>query len=434
MRVKNNPKISIIGLWHLGCVTSACLANFGYNVIGYDKDKKIVKNLLKGKVPILELGLEELIKKNINGKRLQFSNNLKEVVCDANYILLTIDTPVDEQDMVDLSSINDVIYEISRFITDQVTIIICSQIPVGTSKKYIEIIKQKRQDIKFGLAYCPENLRLGNAIKNFENPDRIIIGVENKETANKVLKFFDVLNCPKIIMSLEEAEMTKHAINSFLATCISFANSVGNLCNKIGIDMEKVSEGLMSESRIGNKLPLRAGMGFAGGTLGRDLRILEKIGEQNGNKMELVKSVLKVNHEQNILIVSKLKEFFHSLEDLTIGILGLTYKAGTNTLRRSTSIEIINELLVSNSKVRAYDPAITEIKSITNNNFQLYNDPYLVVKGVDILIILTDWPEFQKLNYKEIYNNMKRPIILDMKNCLNKIMLKKIGFNYIKFN
>ncbi len=432
MKVKNNPKVCVIGLWHLGCVTSACLANFGYNVIGYDKDKKVIKNLVKGKAPILESGLNKLIKKNVNSKKLQFSNNIKEVVSDANYILLTIDTPVDEQDRIDLSPVNDMIDEISKFMTDQVTIIICSQIPVGTSKKYIEVIKQSRPDIRFGLAYCPENLRLGNAIKKFKNPDRIIIGVENKETGKKVIKFFDILNCPKIIMSLEEAEMTKHAINAFLATCISFVNSIGNLCNKMGIDMRKVSDGLMSEDRIGNKLPLRAGMGFAGGTLGRDLRILEKLGKQKRNKMRLIESVLKINHEQNVLIVSKLEEIFHSLEGLTICILGLTYKAGTNTLRRSTSIEIINELLISNSKIRVHDPSISEIKSITNNNFKIYNDPYLAVKGVDILIILTDWPEFQKLNYKKIYKDMKRPMILDVKNCLNEIMLKKIGFDYIK--
>ena len=427
-------KVGVVGLWHLGCVTSTCLANLGYKVVGYDKDKEIIKNLICGKAPILEPGLDESIKRNTNNLRLQFTTNMEEAVTGADYVLLTIDTPVDEQDRVDLTSVYDAINEISRFITNKVLIIVQSQVPVGTCDDFLKILKQKRPNVEFGLAYCPENLRLGKAIETFEKPDRIIIGSNNKQTANKVKSFFNVIDCPKIIMSLKAAEMTKHSVNAFLATCISFANWIGNLCEEMGVDTKKVIEGLMSERRIGNNLPLRAGLGFSGGTLGRDLRILEKLGKDYGKKSDLIESVLDINHEQNILVVKKILKIFNTLDGLTIGVLGLTYKAGTNTLRRSTSLEIIKELLKLNSKVNAYDPCITSVNSILNKNFQLCNSPYLAVEEASILLILTDWPEFQELDYNRIFAIMKKPIILDAKNFLNADELKSIGFDYKRLN
>lgn len=423
-------KVGVIGLWHLGSVTSACLSNFGYHVVGFDSDSSVIQNLNQARGPIFEPGLDELLKKNLKNKRLRFTTNMEEAITDADYVFLTIDTPVDEQDRVDLVSVHDMIQEIIRFITNNVTIIVQSQVPVGTCNEFIKIIKQKRPLIEFGLAYCPENLRLGRAIDTFEHPDRIIIGSDDEQTTNKVKSFFEIINCPKIIMNLKSAEMTKHCLNTFLAMCISFINSVGNVCEKLGVDVNKVSEGLMSEHRIGNRLPLRSGAGFAGGTLGRDVRILEELCKKIDVEPFLYSSILRINHEQNILVVKKLLKHYHSLDGIKISILGLTYKAGTNTLRRSASVEIIKELLKLNSRVKAYDPSISSMDLIQDKNFQLCTSPYTAAEETSALLIFTDWPQFRELDYKRIFSSMKNPLIFDIKNFLDENHLKTLGFLY----
>lgn len=423
-------KVGVIGSWHLGSVTSACLANFGYEVIGFDIEQSIIDGLNQAKAPLFEPGLDELLKKNLGNKHLQFTTDMEEAITDSEYILLTIDTPVDEQDRIDLTSVYNAIEAITKFITNNATIIIQSQVPVGTCNDFIKIIKQKRPDIEFGLSYCPENLRLGTAIDSFEHPDRIIIGSDDEQTANRVKSFFEVINCPKIIMSLKSAEMTKHSINVFLATCISYINWIGNICERIGVDANKVSEGLMSERRIGKGLPLHSGLGFSGGTLGRDLRILEGVCKKNNVEADFVQLILRINHEQNILVVKKLLKHYHSLDGLKIGIFGLTYKAGTDTLRRSTSLEIIKELLKLNTRVKAYDPSISSIDSIQDKNFQLCTSPYTATEETNALLIFTDWPQFKELDYERIFLSMKNPIIFDMKNFLDENHLKMLGFRY----
>lgn len=423
-------KVGVLGLWHLGCVTSACLAKLGYQVIGFDQDHTVIDNLRLVKAPISEPGLDELIKINLDSKRLQFTTNVEDTIRNSSYVLLTIDTPVDDKDRVDLTSVYDAINDIAKFAEDNITIIVQSQVPVGTCDDFIKIIRGKRPELKFGLGYCPENLRLGKAIEIFEKPDRIIIGANDEDTTNKIEAFFNVINCPKIKMDLKSAEMTKHAINAFLATCISFINWIGNVCDEVGADSKKVSEGLMSESRIGRNLPLRAGLGFSGGTLGRDLRILTKLGQDLDIQPDLIESVLKTNHEQNIKVIKKLLKIFSSLEGLTIGILGLTYKAGTNTLRRSTALEIIEELLHLKTTVNAYDPAISYVDSITNEKFRLLDSAYSVAEDSNALLIFTEWPEFKKLDYRKIHAKMKNPIVIDMKNFLDGNILENLGFKY----
>lgn len=422
-------KACVVGLWHLGCVTSACLSDLGYDVIGIDNDNTVVKGLQHGNAPLFEPGLDELIKKNIDCKRLRFTSDIKQIA-DAEYVLLTIDTPVDDHDMVDLNSVHQAIHEIATHVYKDTTIIIQSQVPVGTCDDFIIAIKKQRPDLEFGLAYCPENLRLGKAIEVFQKPDRIIIGVNDDKTANKVRKLFDVINCPKMVMDLKSAEMTKHSINAFLATCISFINWVGMICDEVGADPKMVSEGLMSEQRIGTKLPLRPGLGFAGGTLGRDLRILEQFSNEFHIKPNLMEYVLTINHQQNISVVKKLLKTFKNLDGLKIGIMGLTYKAGTSTLRRSTSLEIINELLTLGADVRAHDPSILSIDTIHNEKFHLCTSSYEMAEGTSALLIFTDWPEFRDLDYSRIFTKMKQPIIFDMKNFLNKDKLKDLGFDF----
>lgn len=232
-------KVCVIGLWHLGSVTSACLANFGYDVVGFDHDEEIIENLNKAKAPIFEPGLDEMIKTSIEKKQLSFTSNISKAMSGAEYVLLAMDTQVDDKDIVDLTSVNQIMHEIILHISNKTTIIVQSQVPVGTCNEFINMIKQKKKNLEFSLVYCPENLRLGKSIEIFTKPDRIIIGSDDKKTTQKVMSFFNFLDCPKITMDLKSAEMTKHSINAFLATCISFINFIGNTCEQVGADAKK---------------------------------------------------------------------------------------------------------------------------------------------------------------------------------------------------
>lgn len=426
-----NNKICVVGIWHLGSVVSACLANLGYHVVGVDKDAKKVKNLIEGTPPLFEPGLEELIKANISQKRLSYTTDLSDGASGAGYVLITFDTPVDDNDEVDLSEIFDTATELAGYLEDNAIIVVSSQIPVGTCEQIKSVISQHNPEVKFDIAYSPENLRLGQAIDVFNNPERVVIGADSVLTLDKVEQLFAPVGAPMLRMNLRSAEMTKHALNAFLATSVSFANEIANLCDELGADALKVAEALRSDGRIGQKARLLPGLGFAGGTLARDLKALKNLGNKFGYETHLINGVLKVNEQQNNLVVKKLKKVYDSLEGLTIGILGLTYKAGTSTLRRSAALEIIGNLVDEGASVKAHDPKanLEEIK--LHKEFEFCPDPYQVAKGADALVIITEWPEFKSLDFDLIKSTMKKPVLIDTKNMLDDEQMMGKRFLYI---
>ena len=336
MKVKN--KICVIGLWHLGCVVSSCFADAGHKVCGVDFSPEIINNLKKGKLPLYEPGLEELLVKNLKSKRISFTNSFKDALKEANFIFLTFDTPVDEKDNLDLSIIYNACKEIAKYAPEKFTLVIMSQIPVGTSKILKEFILKRNERTSFDIAYSPENLRLGQALETFKNPDRLILGLENETMKKKIERLYSFIKSPKIYMDLNSSEMVKHAINSYLAGSISFINEIASLCEVTDANAMKVAEGMKSDKRIGKYSFLNPGLGFSGGTLARDVQTLRKIGKRKGIKTEMLGSIMKVNQEQNKKIIKKIKNIFGSISKLNITILGLTYKPGTSTLRRSASL------------------------------------------------------------------------------------------------
>jgi len=428
---KENCKVCVVGIWHQGSVVSACLADLGYSVVGMDKDPKTVKDLNNGIPPLFEPGLSELIINNVNSKRLSYTTDLSHALKGAGYVLITFDTPVDEKDEVDLSEILATSIELAKYLENGSIIIVSSQVPVGTCDQIKAIIKQNNPSLDFDIAYSPENLRLGQAIDGFKNPERIVIGADNTSTLDKVEEFFDVISAPKVRMNLTTAEMTKHALNAFLATSISFINEIANLCDELGADALKVAEALQSDERIGQKLPLQPGLAFAGGTLARDLKVLKKLGNKFGYETHLINGVLKVNEQQNKLVITKLEKIYGSIKDLTVGILGLTYKAGTSTLRRSAALEIINDLTNRGAIVKAYDPKADLNEVQLHKEFEFCTDPYMVAKDSDALVIVTDWPEFKNLDFALIKSIMKKPVIVDAKNMLDGEQLDEKGFTYL---
>jgi UDPglucose 6-dehydrogenase len=263
------------------------------------------------------------------------------------------------------------------------------------------------------------------------NPEWIVIGADNESTLDKVEEFFSVVKAPKIKMDLRSAEMTKHALNAFLATSISFINEIANLCDEVGADALKVANALRLDSRIGPRALLKPGLGFAGGTLARDLKTLQKIGRRVGYQTHLIDGVLMVNQRQNRMIVEKLRKIFGSLQNLTVGVFGLTYKAGTSTLRRSASLEIIRDLTDGGAKVKAYDPK-ADLREIQGRiDFEFYPDPWAVASGSDALIFVTDWPEFKQLDFSRVKSVVKKPVVIDAQNMLDAERLIQMGFIYI---
>lgn len=427
---RENQKVCLIGTWHLGSVYSTCLADLGYLVVGVDRDARVVEDLNQGIPPIFEPGLQELLTKNINSGRLSYTTDLSYALKDSGYVLMTFDTPVDENDEVNLSPIFDTSIELAKYLENGSIIIVSSQIPVGTCDQIKLLIKQNNPSLDFDIACSPENLRLGQAIECFKNPERIVIGADSDSTLDRVEAFLNVIAAPKLRMNLKTAEMTKHALNAFLATSISFANEIANLCDEIGADALKIAAALQSDVRIGPKLPLLPGLAFAGGTLARDLKILKNLGESSGCETPLVNGVLRINQRQNGLVVRKLQKIYGSVKNLTVGILGLTYKAGTSTLRRSAALEIIRDLTSKGASVKAYDPKASLDEIRLHKEFDFCNEPYEVATGSDALVIVTDWPEFKNLDFDLIKSSMKKPVLIDAKNMLDDKQLIGKGFLY----
>jgi len=422
-----NRKVCVIGIWHLGAVYSACLADSGYTVVGIDKDAKVVDDLNKSTPPLFEPGLEELIAKNVKAGRLSYITDLSRALKGAGYVLITFDTPVDENDEVDISPILDASKNIAEYLENGSVIIVSSQVPVGTGDRIKELIKEKRPLLEFDIACSPENLRLGQAIADFQQPGRVVIGADSTATLDRVETFFEIIAAPKLRVDLKTAEMAKHALNAFLATSISFANEIANLCDEVGANALDIARVLQSDSRIGSKLPLLPGLAFGGGTLARDLKILKHLGEKLGYEAPLVNGVIKVNQKQNGLVARKLKKVYGSLKNLEVGILGLTYKANTSSLRRSAALDIIRSLTQEGASVKAYDP---KAPVASYPEFELCADPYDVARNSDALVIATDWAEFKDLDYELIRTSMRKPVLIDARNMLDEKQLTEKGFIY----
>jgi UDPglucose 6-dehydrogenase len=427
----SDVEVCVIGIWHLGSVYSACLAELGYHVVGVDKDKKRVKNLNNGIPPLFEPDLKELISKNVKLKRLRYTTDLVSALKSARFVFIAFDTVVDDNDEVDLSEIFETVLTMAKLLENHATVIVSSQVPVGTCQRIKSLISAEKSSLDFDIACVPENLRLGQAINRFMNPERIVIGADNSITLDKVEAFFSVIKDPKIRMNLRSAEMTKHALNAFLATSISFANEIANICDEVGADALKVTEALRLDSRIGPKAMLKPGLGFAGGTLARDIKVLQKLGTKAGYETWLINGVFEVNRRQNKMITGKLQKVYGSIQNLTVCVFGLTYKAGTSTLRRSSSIEIINDLLACGGKIKAYDPQADLSEMQGKLQFEFCSDPLAAAQGSDALIFVTDWPEFRELDFSRLKSLMKKPVIIDAQNMLDAESLIRMGFVYL---
>jgi len=405
------------------------LSDIGFVVVGVDKDPKKVKNLNDAIPPVFEPGLRELLLKNIKLQRLSYTTEFSSGLKGAKYVLITYDIRGDSNDEIDLSDIFDASREMAKYLENGSVLIVSSQVPVGTCEQIKSTIKDINPSLDFDVACVPENLKLGQALERFLHPKGMVIGAENRSTLDAVAGLFHFIDAPKIRVNLRTAEMTKHVLNAFLATSISFINELANLCDKVGVDALKVASVLHLDERIGEKAPLRPGLGFSGGTLSRDLNILRNLGRKYGYETHLIDAVLRVNERQSKLILKRLKTIYGSTRSLIIGVLGLTYKPGTSTLRHSVALDIIKDLTLDGATVKAYDPKAS-LEEVKLQDFVFCTDAYMVAKGSDALVIVTAWPEFRNLDFDLVKSLMRKPVIIDAQNMLDAKELKGKGLLY----
>jgi len=424
-------KISIIGAGYVGLVTGACFSELGNTVICVDNDLKKIRKLKKNIIPIYEPGLEELIRKNVKKKRLYFSSSIKEAVDKTEVIFIAVGTPSLGNGEPDLTGIENVASQIAKNLKNYRLIVEKSTVPVETGEWVKRTIKiNNKYNVDFDVASNPEFLREGSAIYDFMHPDRIVIGVESERAKNILLKLYQPIKAPILITDIKSAELIKHASNSFLATKISFINAIAQICEKTGADIVKVAEGIGLDRRIGKDF-LKAGAGYGGACLPKDLDAFISIAEKLGYNFELLKVVKKINEEQKKSILNKISDSLWILKGKTVGVLGLTFKPNTDDIRNSISLEIIKELNREGVDVKAYDPkAPVKIKKFFKG-IKLCADPYAVAKNSDCLLIMTEWEEFKNLNFSKIKKIMKQPLIIDGRNMFEPEKLKSLGFRYI---
>ena len=397
-------KVCVLGLWHLGSVTAACLASVGHDVTGLDSNSGIVEKLQKAEPPVSEPGLDGLIREGINAGQLRFTSDAKIAISSAEVLWVTYDTPVDENDQADVEFVFEEVLKLLSFLSIDTTVLVSSQLPVGSIRRFEDISAEKYPEKNIRFAYSPENLRLGKSLDVFLHPDRVIIGVRRQEDREILNRLLGSITDNILWMSVESAEMTKHAINAFLGMSITFINEIASICENIGADAHEVETGLKSETRIGPAAYLSPGAAFAGGTLARDIEFLKDIGSLNNLVNPLISAVRKSNDEHKKWIQRRLFAVLGGLKGKRIAVWGLTYKPGTNTLRRSLSVEMCNWLQEQGAEIAVHDPSKCELPDNWLGEVVRSKTPLEALEGACALVIATQWPEYREINVSDVEN------------------------------
>ena len=399
-------KICVLGIWHLGAVTSACLASLGHSVVGVDENKLVVSKLNEGFAPLFEPGLDDLLINGIESGLLSFTDNLSLALTHASVLWVALDTPVDDEDVADVAYVLNRIKSALKILEKNSVVIISSQLPVGSIQILEKFSAQHYPDKNFSFACVPENLRLGKAINVFLDPDRLIVGVRGAHAKSLLNEILTTITKKIEWMSVESAEMTKHAINAFLATSVTFANEIASICELVGADAKEVERGLKTEARIGPKAYLSPGGPFAGGTLARDIQFLGEIAISKSLPIPLLSSVQPSNDSHKNWVRRRLLDYFGNLENIVVAVWGLTYKAGTDTLRRSLAVELCDWLLGCGAIVQVSDPAVKSVPENWHSKVRKFNSPIDSLEGAQVLIVGTEWP-----NFREVLKNNSQDIL-----------------------
>lgn len=425
-------KIAVVGTGYVGLVTGTCFAETGNQVICVDIDERKVERMRKGEVPIYEPHLDVVFERNIEAKRISFTTNLREAVDFAEIIFLALPTPPGEDGSADLSYVLNVADELGKMMTEYKVVVDKSTVPVGTAEK-VEAAIKKNATVDFAVVSNPEFLREGFAIDDFLNPDRVVVGTEDERAVKLMTELYKPFirdGHPLIIMDEKSAELTKYAANSFLATKITFMNEIANFCEKVGADVDKVRQGIGSDSRIGHKF-LYPGIGFGGSCFPKDVSALVKSGKEFNYDFEIIQSVLDVNEKQKVVLADKVESYFGDLSGMKFALWGLAFKPDTDDIREASALYMIDRLVVAGAKVVAFDPeAMNNVRELVGDKIEYVEDQYDALKDSDALLIATEWSAFRNPDFDKMKELLKQPIIFDGRNIYDLDDMKNKGFYY----
>lgn len=426
--------IAVIGSGYVGLVTGACFAEFGVNVTCVDIDAGKIARLCDGIVPIYEPGLEQLVAKNMQAGRLQFTTDIKAAVEQALVIFLAVGTPPKEDGSADLKYIDAAARSVAEHMNGYKVIVTKSTVPIGTGEHLRRLIRENlKRQTNFGIVSNPEFLREGAAINDFMRPDRVVIGSRDEEAIAIMRDLYRplyLIEAPVVITSLEGAELIKYAANAFLATKISFINEIANMCDEIGCDVHDVARAVGMDNRIGGKF-LHPGPGFGGSCFPKDTRALSSVARQFGCESRIVDTVIEVNENQRARMIAKIEKLIGETKNKNIAVLGLAFKPETDDMREAPAVDIIKALVERGAKVRAFDPvAMTEAAKILPD-IVYAEDEYQAIDGADALVFVTEWNQFRALDMKRVYESMRTPKIADLRNIYNPATMRELGFDYV---
>ena len=425
-------KISVVGTGYVGLVVGACLAENGHEVICVDKDEAKVRALQKGKIPIYEPGLEELVKRNRVEKRLSFTTTLPRAVRQTQIIFIAVGTPEAEDGSADLQHVLGVARDVARAMNGYKVIVDKSTVPVGTAEKVREVIRRETTH-PFSVVSNPEFLKQGAAVNDFLKPDRVVIGAEDPRGAELMKELyapFTRTGAPIMVMDCASAELCKYAANAMLATRISFMNEVARVCDLYGANVDEVRRAIASDTRIGSAF-LFPGVGYGGSCFPKDVKAILKFAKDKGYDFKILDAVEDVNQSQKSVLVEKIQKHFGSLKGKTIAVWGLAFKPRTDDMREAPAITIINSLLKAGAKVQAFDPEATEsAKRVIGNKITYVKKSYDALTGADALALITEWNEFREPDYARMKKLMRQPIVFDGRNIYNPAQMKAQGFTY----
>lgn len=415
-------KICVQGLWHLGSVTSAALSSMGHEVVGLDLDSAAVAGLRCGKAPIFEPGLDALLRTGVGAGRLRFIEHAAEIPPDIELLWVAFDTPVNDDDVADVQFVIAQVRMALPHLPEGCTVLVSSQLPVGSVRRLEAAAAELCPAKHLGFAASPENLRLGKALDVFLKPDRVVIGTRSLGDRERIAQMLKPIEAQIEWMSVESAEMTKHAINAFLATSVVFANEIASLCELEGADAKEVERGLKSEQRIGPKAYLGPGAAFAGGTLARDIEFLKAISLRHQLQIPMLESVKTSNDVHKDWVRRRLVALLPTLKDVPVTVWGLTYKAGTDTLRRSLAVELCDWLLGQGAKLTVHDPVVNALPDEWQGRVARSDDALQALRGSRVLVVGTEWPAYREVSAAQATGAAPGLLVLDANRFLSEWM------------
>ncbi len=423
--------MAIIGSGYVGTVTGTCLAEMGHHVICADINEARMHKLQLGEVPFYEPGLETLIRTNLESGRLMFTTDIAEAVSDSEVVFLCIGTQLLPSGKPDLSALTKAVKEIAAAMDGYRLIVEKSTLPVKTGDWLKQMLQNElKKGVTFDLAAVPQFLREGQAVQDFMHPDRVVIGADNQQAVDTLVGIYRPINAPLFITDINSAELIKHATNAYLAMKISFVNSMAHICEKTGADITEVAKGLGMDRRIAPDF-LNAGIGYGGIFFPKDISALVNIADEFHINLDLLKTTEVINRYQRINFIERIEKSVKSLEGKTVCIWGLAYRPNTDDMRDAPSLTVIRGLQNRGAKIRAYDPiAMVNTKEILPDAVYC-KDPVEAAEGADVIAILTEWNEFNYVNFKKLKEISDCRVIVDGRNLYNPLRMKNMGFTYI---